>query len=62
MRLATRTTAASLANSLGVIDTPPTMIQRRAPLAALPIPGTRTASNRTTTTMANGSAARRHQP
>ena len=61
-RAATRMTAASLANSLGVIDWPPMMIQRRAPLMLEPTPGTRTRVRAASTATAKGTAARRYQP
>ena len=58
-RLATRQTQASLASSLGEYEKPATMIQRRAPLTSVPMPGTSTTRRLSRANTQSGSAKRR---
>jgi len=57
---ATRQMQASLASSLGEYEKPATMIQRRAPLTSVPIPGTSTTSRLKRAKTQSGLASLRH--
>ena len=58
-RPATSMTLASLASSLGEYEKPATMIQRRAPLTSVPMPGTSTTSRLSRAKIHSGVATRR---